>query len=137
MVTDDVELSQPGRVQWLMHIMQAPQLGSNSFRYEGALAGITGEFLFSSSGKPTLSVAVGYDDVDPVEIEGKAPHHRVVASTPLATRHQFVTLLTPFRSDQAPHQRLLHFIDDQGFATHLYLIDEQNRSYCITLPKDF
>ncbi len=134
-VVDDVELDQPGQVQWLMQLLAAPQLGSNSFRHEGERGGITGEILFSLSGQPELTAQVGFDDVDPAEIAGLAPHHRVVATTPSATRHQLVTLLTPYKKGTQP--RLLHFIDDQGFATHLYLMDELDRSYSITLPKNF
>lgn len=136
LVVDDVELTEPGTVRWAMHLLQAPRLGSNSFRHEGAKGGVTGEFLFSLSGALTLSALQGIDDVDPAEIKGLAKHHRVVASSGSALRHQIVTLLTPFQTGAAP-DRLLHFIDDQGFATHLYLIDGQDRSYSVTLPKNF
>ena len=134
-VVDEVELEQEGQVQWLMQLTGSPQLGQNSFRHESEQAGITGEFLFSSSGPVTLSRIAGFDDVDPAEFAGQALHHRVVATTAPATSHSLVTLLTPYRLGQA--ERLQHFIDDQGFATHLYFQDAADQSYSINLAKRF
>ncbi|MCY7388910.1 MAG: DUF4962 domain-containing protein [Burkholderiales bacterium] len=135
LVVDEVELSQEGQVQWQMHLMNSPQLGQNSFRYEGQRGGVTGEFVFCSSGHVTLSSVEGFDDVDPLEIEGLPLHHRVIATTPHACVHTLVTLLTPYRVGYP--ERLHHFIDDQGFATHIYFQDALDRSYSVTLPKRF
>ena len=134
-VVDSVELDQEGEIQWLMQLMQPPQLGQSSFRYEGTKGGITGQFLFCSSGPVTLSTIEGFDDVDPAEWAGLAPHSRVVATTPKAKSHTLVTLLSPYRKGHP--ERLHHFIDDQGFAVQIYLQDAQDRSYCVTLPKRF
>ena len=65
LVVDEVELEQDGQVQWLMQLMARPQLGQNSFRHEGERGGITGEFVFCSSGPVSLSTVEGFDDVDP------------------------------------------------------------------------
>lgn len=135
LVVDDVELEQEGSVQWLMHLLGRPQLGQNSFRHEGQHGGVTGEFVFSSSGAPSLAAAEGFDDVDLSEIPGLPLHHRVVATTPRAHSHSLVTLLTPYRKGQP--DRLHHFIDDQGFATHVYFQDAQDRSYSVTIDKRF
>ena len=134
-VVDEVELDQEGDIQWLMQLMAAPRLGQSSFRYDGQRGGITGEFLFSTSGPVSLSTVEGFDDVDPAEIEGLPRHHRVIATTPRARAHTLVTLLTPYRHGHA--ERLHHFIDDQGFAVHVYFQDAQDQSYSITLPKRF
>ena len=134
-IVDEVELSQEGEVQWLMQLLDAPAMGQNSFRYEGQRGGVTGEFVFSASGPLKLATVAGFDDVDPAEIEGLALHHRVIATTTAARSHRIVTLLTPYQVGQ--RKRLHHFIDDQGFATHVYFQDEQDRSYSITLPKRF
>ncbi len=134
-VVDEVELEREGQIQWLMHLIKAPQLGQSSFRYEGERGGVTGEFLFSSTGPVMLSTIEGFDDVDPAELVGLAPHHRVVATTPRAKSHTLVTLLSPYKKGRS--ERLHHFIDDQGFATHVYFQDSLDRSYSITLPKRF
>ncbi len=134
-VVDEVELEQPGQLQWLMHLMGAPQMGQNSFRFEGARGGVTGEFVFSSSGPVSLSTVQGFDDVDPDELQGLAPHHRVVATTRSARSHRLVTALTPYRVGRS--ERLHHFIDDQGYSTAIYFQDAQDRSYSIILPKQF
>ena len=134
-VVDEVELEQAGQLQWLMQLMTSPQLGQSSFRYEGERGGVTGEFLYCSSGPVTLTTLEGFDDVDPAELAGLAPHHRLVATTPRATSHTLVTLLSPYRKGRS--ERLHHFIYDQGFATHIYLQDSLDRSYSITLAKRF
>lgn len=134
-VVDEVELEQPGQLQWLMHLMGAPQVGHSSFRYQGARGGVTGEFVFSSSGPVTLSSVEGFDDVDRAEWQGLAPHHHVVASTRPARSHRLVTALTPYRIGRS--ERLHHFIDDQGYSTAIYFQDAQDRSYSIVLPKQF
>lgn len=135
LVVDEVELEQDGQVQWLMQLMGAPRMGQNSFRWEGERGGVTGEFVYCSSGAVSLQTIEGFDDVDPAEIEGLARHHRVIATTPRAKSHSLVTLLTPYRKGRS--ERLHHFIDDQGHGVHLYFQDAQDRSYSVTLPKRF
>lgn len=135
LVVDEVELQQEGQVQWLMQLMAPPQLGQSSFRFEGERGGITGEFVFCSSGAPSLSTVEGFDDADPAEIAGLPRHHRLVATTPRARSHSLVTLLTPYRKGRS--ERLHHFIDDQGFATHIYFQDALDRSYSVTLSKRY
>lgn len=135
LVVDEVELEQPGQLQWLMQLLAPPQLGLNSFRHEGTHGGVSGEFVFCSSGAPSLTTVAGFDDADPAEIAGLPRHHRLVATTPAATSHSLVTLLTPYRKGRS--ERLHHFIDDQGFATHLYFQDALDRSYSVTLHKRF
>ena len=134
-IVDEVELDQPGEVQWLMHLLGAPQLGQSSFRFEGQSGGVTGEFVYSSSGPLTLSTVQGFDNVDPQEIQGLAPHHRVIATSRSARSHRIATVLTPYRKGHS--ERLHHFMDDQGHATALYFQDAQDRSYSIVWPKRF
>ena len=134
-VVDEIELDQPGEVQWQMQLMGAPSLGQNSFRFEGQSGGVTGEFVYSSSGPVSLTTVQGFDDVDPAEYKGLPVHHRVIATTKAARSHRLVTALTPYR--RGHYDRLHHFLDDQGHATALYFQDAQDRSYSITLPKKF
>lgn len=134
-VVDAVELEQEGQLQWQMQLMNSPTVGTNTFRYEGQQGGITGEFIFCSSGQVSLSTVAGFDDVDLTEIPGLPVHHRVIATTPRSRSHALVTLLTPYRLGHA--DRLQHFIDDQGFATCVYFQDALDRSYSVTLPKRF
>lgn len=135
LVVDEVALEQAGQVQWLMQLMARPQLGQTSFRHDAERGGITGEFVFCSSGQVSLSTVEGFDDVDAAEIAGLPLHHRLIATTPPARVHTLVTLLTPYRKGRG--ERLHHFIDDQGYDTHLYFQDAQDRSYSVTLPKRF
>jgi Heparinase II/III-like protein len=135
LVVDELELEQEGQVQWLMQLMARPQLGQNSFRHEGERGGVTGEFVFCSSGPVSLSTAEGFDDVDLAEIKGLPLHHRVIGSTPRARAHTLVTLLTPYRKGRI--ERLHHFIDDQGHGVDLYFQDALDRSYSVRLPKRF
>ena len=134
-VVDQVELDQEGQLQWQLQLMAQPRIGQNSFRHEGERGGLTGEFVFCSSGPVSLSTLEGFDDVDPAEIVGLAPHHRLIATTTKARSHTLVSLLTPYKLGRS--ERLQHFIDDQGYATHVYFQDAQHRSYSLTLPKRF
>jgi hypothetical protein len=59
----------------------------------------------------------------------------LTAETPAARQHKLVTLLVPYPLDQP--SRVLHFIDDQGFSTDLYFVDENDQEFSVVLQKDF
>lgn len=134
-IVDHVELEQEGDIQWRMHTLESCQISNRAFRYEGARAGLTGEFVFNSSGPVTLRSSEGFQGVDASEYEGLPKHWFVEASTPKASTHTLVTLLTPYAKAQP--KRVFHFNDDQGFATNLYFQDDANRFFSLSLPKHF
>jgi hypothetical protein len=49
--------------------------------------------------------------------------------------HNLVTLLVPYALNDP--KRVLHFIDDQGFSTDIYFVDEEDQEFSIVLPKQF
>jgi hypothetical protein len=54
---------------------------------------------------------------------------------PAARQHNLVTLLVPYALQEP--SRVLHFIDDQGFSTDLYFVDENDQEFSVVLPKEF
>jgi hypothetical protein len=135
LVVDLVALDAPKPIQWLLHTLQAPQVARRSFQVHGRAAQLTGEVVFCSGGAPVLSAHTGFADVDLSEIADQPIHHHLRMEVPAARRHVIAVLLTPERANQS--NRLFHFIDDQGFATHLYFNDAQSRSFSVTLDKAF
>jgi hypothetical protein len=133
LVIDKVKLTSALPLQWLLHTLHPPMLARRSFRVAGNLAGLAGEVIYCSSGAPALSSRMGFDDVDGAEIEGLAPHYHVQVATPSSAQHTLAVLLTPHRIGES--KRLFNFIDDQGFATHLYFQDAANFSFSVTLDK--
>lgn len=134
-VVDEVELTQEGSVQFLLHTYKACELGRQVFRYEGERAGLAGEFVFCSSGEVSLENRPAFADVSDEELNGLVRHSFLVGSTPKATKHSIVTLLTPYRKGNG--KRVFNFIDDQGFATNMYFQDETGETYTVKVPKHF
>jgi hypothetical protein len=132
---DRVETAEPQTLDWLCHTVGPVDAGKSSFRYRGERAGFSGQFVFSSSGAPTLSAVEGFPGIDPADFEGLTVHHHLRASLPAAHKHVLVTLLVPYALD-AP-RRIFNFIDDQGFATDIYFTDVDDRRFKLTLAKDF
>ncbi|MBP1842882.1 hypothetical protein J2046_001136 [Rhizobium petrolearium] len=134
-IVDQVECLEPQELQWLCHIMGAPQVGRSSFRYKGQKAGFYGQFVFSSAGAPQIVAVEGFPDIDPAELEGLERHHHVRATAPASTSHSLVTLLVPYSLKEP--KRIFSFIDDQGFSTDIYFTDVDDQRFKLTLPKKF
>jgi len=121
-VVDKVDLSQPGRVDWLFHTMYEMKLGNQSFRVQGRNADMDGRFVYCSSGDLELSQTDEFADVDPVEIEGLDRQWHLTAKTAPARNHRIATLLVPLRKGEPKY--VSYFMDDQGFNVHLYFTEE-------------
>lgn len=134
-IVDTIEATDPVAVDWLLHAQRAMRLGSDTFRYTGEKAALSGEFIWSSSGQPALSQEEGFPGVDPGEIEGLDRSWCLTARFPKAARHSIATLLVPYPLS-AP-KRIFHFLDDQGYATELYFTDADDSSFKIVIPKSF
>jgi hypothetical protein len=134
-IVDRVELDEPEPITFLFHAENEMEIGGQTFRLTGKQAGLYGHFVFSSAGKPVLHQQQGFPDVDPAEIEGLPRQWYLAAETPAARQHNLVTLLVPYAIDEP--MRVLHFIDDQGFSTDLYFVDEDDREFSVVLPKEF
>ncbi len=133
LVIDQVELASDLSLDWLLHTLHKPALAKRSFRVLGERAGLLGEVVYCASGVPTLRASVGFDDVAAKEIENLAAHHHLALNTPPAKRQVLAVLLSPHRVGES--NRLFHFIDDQGFATHLYFEDANGFSFSVTIDK--
>ncbi len=133
LVIDRLDLTSELPMNWLLHTLASPALASRSFRVVGEKAGLLGEVVFCASGAPTLTSKTGFDDVDAQEIENLAPHHHLSVNTPPAKHQVLAVLLSPHRIGES--NRLFHFIDDQGFATHLYFEDASGFSFSVTIDK--
>jgi hypothetical protein len=134
-IVDRVELDEPEPITFLFHAENEMEIGGQTFRLTGKQAGLYGQFVFSSAGKPVLQQQQGFPDVDPAEIEGLPRQWHLAAETPAARQHNLVTLLVPYAINDP--MRVLHFIDDQGFSTDLYFVDEDDREFSVVLPKEF
>jgi hypothetical protein len=134
-IVDRVSLEAPEPLTFLFHTENEMEIGGQTFRVTGKQAGLYGHFVFSNAGKPALRQQEGFPDVDPTEIEGLPLQWHLAADVPAAKQHNLVTLLVPYALDNP--SRVLHFIDDQGFSTDLYFVDEDDREFSIVLPKEF
>jgi len=134
-IVDRVSLDVPEPITFLFHTENEMELGGQTFRVTGRHAGLYGHFVFSSAGKPSLRQQQGFPDVDPAEIEGLPLQWHLAAETPAARQHILATLLVPYALDRP--SRVLHFIDDQGFSTDLYFVDEHDQEFSVVLPKQF
>jgi hypothetical protein len=135
LVVDQLALDAALPLQWLLHTLQLPQLARRSFQVPGQAAQLAGEVVFCAAGAPALSAHSGFADADLAEIGSSPIHHHLRVDVPAARHHTVAVLLTPQRTGHS--NRLFHFIDDQGFATHLYFNDADNRSFSVTLDKAF
>ncbi|MEC5399850.1 DUF4962 domain-containing protein [Uliginosibacterium sp. H1] len=134
-IVDEVSLAQPGTVEWLLHTRGMPRTASQSFRHEGVAAGLTGEFVYCSSGPLRLASREGFAGVNEAELAGLERHAHLSATTAMAAHHRIVTVLVPYRIGK--RERVLHFIDDQGFSSNFYFQDAGDRLYRLSLDKRF
>jgi hypothetical protein len=134
-IVDSVAADSPVTLDWMIHTEQALRLGTDTFRYQGRRAGFYGQFVWASSGAPSLSQTEGFAGVARAEIENLPAHWHLTAHFQAADRHRVVTLLVPFLLDKP--KRVFNFIDDQGYNTDLYFVDESDRSFKLVLPKAF
>lgn len=135
-IVDEVDLDEEASIDWLLQTVGPCDIAGQTFRYEGARAGLTGEFVLSTSGPMALRTTGAFAEfVDPAETQGLEPHATLVASTATARAHSIVTLLTPYPKGMS--RRVFHFIDDQGFASNVYFQDASDRMYALTVAKRF
>lgn len=120
-VVDHVDLTQPGRVDWLFHTLYEMKMDGQSFKVRGQQADMEGRFVYSLSGDLELSQTNEYADVDPKEIEGLSKQWHLTATTKAADRHRIVTLLVPTPKNEPKY--VSFFMDDQGHGVHLYFTD--------------
>lgn len=121
-VVDSVDLSEPGRVNWLFHTLYEMNVKGQTFQVNGRKASMEGRFVFSSSGDLTLSQTDEFVGVDPQEIEGLTRHWHLTATTPQAGSHRIAALLVPKRKAESG-KYVSYFVDDQGFGYNLYCTD--------------
>ncbi|MCR8633559.1 DUF4962 domain-containing protein [Paenibacillus radicis (ex Xue et al. 2023)] len=133
-VVDQVDLSQPGKIDWLFHTLYEMKLDGQSFKVRGQKADMDGHFVYSSSGDLELSQSSEFTDVDPSEIEGLDRQWHLTASTRTARSHRIATLLVPIRKDEPKY--VSYFMDDQGHGVHLYFT-EDGVTHKIEVPKPY
>jgi hypothetical protein len=133
-VVDLVDLNQSGSIDWQFHTLHPMTLKGQSFKLEGAKAGLEGRFIYSSSGDLSLRQTNEFQDVDPSEIEGLAKHWHLNATTRNATSHRLATLLVPFK--QGTSKYVSCFMDDQDHGIHIYFTD-QGITRKVEIPKAY
>ncbi len=134
-MVDTVNADAPVTIDWLLHVNDAMELGSNSFRYVGERAGFYGKVLWSEAGVGKLDQVTGFPGVDPKDYEGLPVSTHLKVSFPETECHRIAVLLVPY-SMSAP-KRVFSFLDDQGYDVNLYLTDALDRSFRVIVPKSF
>ncbi|WP_240417416.1 DUF4962 domain-containing protein [Paenibacillus periandrae] len=133
-VVDQIDLSQPGRVDWLFHTLYEMELDGQSFKVHGQKADMDGRFVYSSSGDLSLSQHDEFTEVDSAEIEGLDRHWHLTAATQSARSHRIATLLVPLRKDEPKY--VSYFMDDQGHGVHIYFT-EDGVTHKVEIPKPY
>ncbi|MEK3915249.1 DUF4962 domain-containing protein [Paenibacillus sp. FSL H7-0331] len=133
-VVDQIDLSQPGRVDWLFHTLYEMELDGQSFKVHGQKADMDGRFVYSSSGDLSLSQHDEFTEVDTAEIEGLNRHWHLTATTQSARSHRIATLLVPLRKDEPKY--VSYFMDDQGHGVHIYFT-EDGVTHKVEIPKPY
>ncbi len=121
-IVDYIDLTQPGKVDWLFHTLHPMKLSNQAFYVDGEKADMLGRFVYSSSGDVTLSQHDQFIDVDPEEIHGLANQWHLHATTKSARSHRLVTLLVPMKKGESKY--VSYFLDDQDHGVHIYLTDQ-------------
>ncbi|MFF2482265.1 DUF4962 domain-containing protein [Paenibacillus sp. NPDC058071] len=134
-VVDYVDLTQPAKVEWLMHTLYPMELKEQTFRVNGQKADMSGRFVYCSSGKLSLSQHDQFTDVDPTELEGLDNQWHLHAATNAAKHHRIATLLVPMKKGEDKY--VSYFMDDQDFGVHLYFTNEQGITQKIEIAKSY
>jgi hypothetical protein len=120
-VVDQIDLSQPARVDWLFHTLHEMKLDGQTFKLNGRKANMDGRFIYSSSGDLQLSQHNEFIGVNAVEIEGLDREWHLTATTRMARSHRIVTLLVPLRKEKPKY--VSYFMDDQDHGVHIYFTE--------------
>jgi hypothetical protein len=134
-VVDYVDLSQPGKLEWLFHTLYPMRLAKQTFRVNGKAAELEGRFVYCSSGDLILSQHDRFTDVDPAELEGLANQWHLHAATAASASHRIVTLLVPMKKGDDKY--VSYFLDDQDHGVHIYFTDEQGLTQKVEVQKAY
>ncbi|OBZ13172.1 DUF4962 domain-containing protein [Bacillus sp. FJAT-26390] len=134
-IVDYVDLTQPAKLDWLMHTLNEMQLSGQTFRARGKAADMDGRFVYCSSGKMTLSQHDQFTDVDPSELEGLENQWHLSAGTNAAASHRIVTLLVPMKKGEEKY--VSYFLDDQDHGVHIYFTNEDGITQKIEVSKAY
>ncbi|TVY06745.1 DUF4962 domain-containing protein [Paenibacillus cremeus] len=121
-VVDQIDLSQPGRVDWLFQTLHEMNLNGQAFKVQGTKADMDGRFVYCSSGELELMQVNGFPDVDPSEYEGLPTHWHLKATTKAARSHRIATLLVPIKKGEPKY--VSFFLDDQDHGVHIYFTED-------------
>nr|WP_275983866.1 DUF4962 domain-containing protein [Paenibacillus hamazuiensis] len=133
-IVDQVDLSRPGRLDWLFHTPHRMNLEGQTFRVEGQKADMDGRFVYCSSGDLALSQTDEFADADPGEIEGLPREWHLTASAREARSHRIATLLVPIRKGDSKY--VSFFLDDQDHGVHIYFT-ENGVTRKVEVPKAY
>jgi hypothetical protein len=134
-IVDYVDLSQPSKIDWLMHTMCELKLAGQAFHVSGKAADMDGRFVYCSSGSMTLSQHDQFAEVDPAEMEGLDNQWHLSARTNAAASHRIVTLLVPMKKGEDKY--VSYFLDDQDHGVHIYFTNEQGITQKIEVSKAY
>ncbi|GIP37236.1 oligo alginate lyase [Paenibacillus sp. J31TS4] len=134
LIVDQVDLTQAGSVQWLLHTLYRMRLGEQRVRVVGQQADMDVRFVYCSSGELTLRQEEGFPDVDPSEVEGLPAHWHLTAETRSARSHRIAALLVPMKKEEDRY--VSHFLDDQDHGIHLYLTAD-GETHRFEIPKAY
>ncbi|KHF41324.1 DUF4962 domain-containing protein [Halalkalibacter okhensis] len=129
---DTIDLTQEGKVDWLLHTLNEMTLKHQSFAVEGEKAALEGRFVYCSSGELTLNQHNDFPGVDLTELEGAPVHWRLQAQTNSAKRHRIVTLLHPMKKTKPKY--VSYFMDDQDHGLQFYFT-EDGKTFRVEVPK--
>ena len=133
-IVDRVETSEPEPVQWLLHGATPFDAGGATFRMTGERAGLYGQMVYASAGKPKATAVTGFPGIPDAEIVKLAIHYHVAIEVPAARRTSLVTLLVPY--PRSAPMRILHYTDDQGYEARVTFVDAADREYVVVVQKD-
>lgn len=134
-IVDQVDLTQPGKIDWLFHTLNRMKLNEQTFRVIGERAEMDGRFVYSSSGELTLHQHNQFTGVDPAEMAGLPEQWHLSASSRPATSHRLATLLVPMKKGDSKY--VSYFLDDQDHGVHIYFTDERGTTQKVEVPKAY
>lgn len=123
-LVDSVSSEHPSFLDWRLHSLREFGIRNEKFSIEGEKAGLSGKFVYCSSGIEGIAQGDGFEGVDPREVEGLEKHWHLDMRTGKAKNHIIVTLLVPWKQQEKVVVNAIK--DDQGHDVYFYFSHDGN-----------
>ena len=132
-IIDEIELTKPQTCSFVSQ-SESPFIASTKSMSTGTDAvRIDYSIIYSTSDIESIDCNEAFEGVNPKDFEGLAKNYVGTVNFKASIHHRIVTMAYPYKTNE--RKSYYTFMDDQGFTQNVYITNENDESYSITLEK--